>query len=177
MNNSQRRHGLVTSAEPLEGGPQLPHVLASRRGKVGREDGAAAVEFAIVATLFFMLVFGIIDFGFAFHSWNNAANAAREGARKAAVVNDPDAVNAIRLRTIAAASTLDTTKLTVDVLCSRGGAAFTTCPTSSSSWQEGDFVRVVVNYQYDMITPIGSFVPGLGPTLMLHSQSESRFEG
>ena len=38
-------------------------------------------------------------------------------------------------------------------------------------------MRVVVNYQYDMITPIGSFVPGLGPTLMLHSQSESRFEG
>jgi len=35
-----------------------------------------------------MLVFGIIDFGFAFHSWNNAANAAREGARKGAV--DPD---------------------------------------------------------------------------------------
>ena len=68
------------------------------------------MEFAIVATLFFMLVFGIIDFGFAFHSWNNAANAAREGARKAAVSND---TAAIRSRTIAAASTLDPTKLTV----------------------------------------------------------------
>ena len=176
MNNSQRRHGLVTSAEPLEGGPQLPHVRASRRGKVGREDGAAAVEFAIVATLFFMLVFGIIDFGFAFHSWNNAANAAREGARKAAVVNDPDAVNAIRLRTIAAASTLDPTKLTVEC-CAAVAAPRSPPARASSSWQEGDFVRVVVNYQYDMITPIGSFVPGLGPTLMLHSQSESRFEG
>ena len=88
MNTSQRRHGLVTSAEPLESGTRLPHVRSSRRGKVGREDGAAAVEFAIVATLFFMLVFGIIDFGFAFHSWNNAANAAREGARKAAVIRN-----------------------------------------------------------------------------------------
>ncbi len=47
----------------------------------------------------------------------------------------------------------------------------------AASWLEGDLVRVIVNYQYDMITPIGSFVPGLGPTLMLHSQSESRFEG
>ena len=174
MNISQRRHGLVTSAEPLESGPQLPHVRASRRGKVGREEGAAAVEFAIVATLFFMLVFGIIDFGFAFHSWNNAANAAREGARKGAVSDD---VAAISARTIAAASTLDTTKLTVTVLCSRGvGAPFTTCPPKGS-WLKDDLVRVVVNYQYDMITPIGSFVPGLGPTLMLHSQSESRFEG
>ena len=173
MNNSQRRHGLATSAEPLESGTRIPHVVVSRRGKVGREDGAAAVEFAIVATLFFMLVFGIIDFGFAFHSWNNAANAAREGARKAAVTADPAAIQA---RTIAAASTLDTTKLTVTVLCSRGGAGFTTCP-AQGSWLKDDLVRVIVNYQYNMITPIGSFVPGLGSTLMLHSQSESRFEG
>ena len=174
MNNSQRRHGLVTSAEPLESGPRLPDVRASRRDKVGREDGAAAVEFAIVATLFFMLVFGIIDFGFAFHSWNNAANAAREGARKAAVSNDTAAIQA---RTIAAASTLDPTKLTVQRPVQPVAAtAFNTCPPSAS-WVEGDLVRVVVNYQYNMITPVGSFVPGLGPTLMLHSQSESRFEG
>jgi Flp pilus assembly protein TadG len=173
MTDSQRRHGLATSAEPLESGTRLPHVVVSRRDKVGREDGAAAVEFAIVATLFFMLVFGIIDFGFAFHSWNNAANAAREGARKGAVSDDAAAISA---RTIAAASTLDTTKLTVTVLCSRGGAAFTTCP-AQGSWLKDDLVRVVVNYQYNMITPIGSFVPGLGSTLMLHSQSESRFEG
>jgi hypothetical protein len=34
-----------------------------------------------------------------------------------------------------------------------------------------------VNYDYDLITPLGSFVPGVGSTLELHSQSESRFEG
>src|SRR4249919_3631490 len=103
MKTSKRIPGLQGSAEPLEGGTRLPHAV-SRRGRVRGEDGAAAVEFAIVATLFFMLVFGIIDFGFAFHSWNNAANAAREGARKAAVSADPAAIQA---RTIAAASTLD----------------------------------------------------------------------
>ena len=43
------------------------------------EAGAAAVEFAIVASLFFMLVFAIIDFGFGFHTWNGTAHAAREG--------------------------------------------------------------------------------------------------
>jgi hypothetical protein len=42
---------------------------------------------------------------------------------------------------------------------------------------EGYIVRVIVDYQYRMITPIGSFVPGLGTTMNLHSQSESRFEG
>ncbi|MGZ5434030.1 MAG: TadE/TadG family type IV pilus assembly protein, partial [Thermoanaerobaculia bacterium] len=135
--------------------------------------GAAAVEFAIVASLFFMLVFGIIDFGFAFHSWNNAANAAREGARKAAV--DPD-VGDIQARVMAAAQTLDPAKLTVAVECSTGGGSFSS-GLCGASLKEGDIVRVTVNYAYDMITPIGSFVPGLGPTLDLHSQSESRFEG
>ncbi|MGH2597448.1 MAG: TadE/TadG family type IV pilus assembly protein [Actinomycetota bacterium] len=144
------------------------------RNRLRREErGAAAVEFAIVASLFFMLVFGIIDFGFAFHSWNNAVNAAREGARTAAV--DPN-VTDITNRVRTAASTLDQSKLTISVLCSRGGAGFSACP-AGSTWLEGDIVRVVVNYQYDMITPVGSFVPGLGQTLTLHSQSESRFEG
>ena len=48
---------------------------------------------------------------------------------------------------------------------------------AGSTLAEGDIVRVIVNYAYSMITPVGSFVPGLGPTLNLHSQSESRFEG
>jgi len=173
MNNSQRRHGLVISAEPLESGPRLPDVRASRRDKVGREDGAAAVEFAIVATLFFMLVFGIIDFGFAFHSWNNAANAAREGARKGAV--DPDIAD-IQARVLQSAQTLDLTKLTVVVTCSHDGISFSS-GLCGAALDEGDIVRVSVNYAYSMITPVGSFVPGLGPTLNLHSQSESRFEG
>ena len=137
------------------------------------ERGAAAVEFAIVATIFFMLVFGIIDFGFAFHSWNNAVNAAREGARLAAV--DPNTTD-ITNRVFNSATGLDPTKLSVSLQCSHNGGAFGTCP-AGSTWVEGDIVRVTVNYQYSMLTPIGSFVPGLGTSLNLHSQSESRFEG
>jgi Flp pilus assembly protein TadG len=173
MKSSQRIRGLRTSDASLEGDTRLPHA-ASRRGRVRGEDGAAAVEFAIVASLFFMLVFGIIDFGFAFHSWNNAANAAREGARKGAVSSDPDAIED---RAKAAASTLDSAKLTVLAECQLDvGGAFSR-GNCNASLAEGDIVRVTVDYVYDMITPIGSFVPGLGSTLDLHSQSESRFEG
>ena len=139
-----------------------------------RQEGAAAVEFAIVASLLFMLIFGIIDFGFAFHAWNNTANAAREGARRAAV--DPN-TSAIIARTQQAARTLDATKLTVSVTCSTNdGVTFGGCG-SASTWQEGDIIRVNVDYAYDLITPFGSFVPGLGPTLNVHSMSEARFEG
>ncbi|MEO8424046.1 MAG: TadE family protein [Actinomycetota bacterium] len=173
MKSSQRIPGHRAPADPLESGTRPPQAV-SRRGRVRGEDGAAAVEFAIVATLFFMLVFGIIDFGFAFHSWNNTANAAREGARRGAVESSSSVVIA---RARAAASTLDPAKLTVSVECQDFlGGAFSVL-NCGSNLAEGDIVRVKVDYVYDMITPIGSFVPGLGTTLNLHSQSESRFEG
>jgi Flp pilus assembly protein TadG len=172
MTNPTRTPGPRPSAEPLESGTRLPRV--SRRGRIRREEGAAAVEFAIVATLFFMLVFGIIDFGFAFHSWNNAANAAREGARRAAVDSN---VQNVKDRVTASAQTLDLSKLTVDVTCSVDNGITFSSTLCGASLDEGDIVRVSVDYAYSMITPIGSFVPGLGSTMNLHSQSESRFEG
>ncbi|MDY0166200.1 MAG: pilus assembly protein [Thermoguttaceae bacterium] len=45
--------------------------------------GAAAVEFAIVAPLFFLLIFGIIEFGRMIMVQQIITNASREGARVA----------------------------------------------------------------------------------------------
>ncbi len=50
-----------------------------------REEGASAVEFAIIAPLLFMLVFGIISFGIAFMQLQTVRGAVREGARASAV--------------------------------------------------------------------------------------------
>lgn len=141
-----------------------------RKAKRHGEEGAAAIEFAIVAGLLFMLVFGIIDFGFGFHTWNGTAQAAREGARQAAVESN---IAAIEARTRAAANFLDQSKMDVDVTCSRGGSVFGAC---ASTWAEGDYIRVSVDYRYPYITPLPGMV-GLGDDLMLHSQSEVRFEG
>ena len=59
-----------------------------------RQRGASIVEFAIVAPLLFLLLFGIIDFGWAFSQNLDVKHAAREGARLAAVNaadgTDPD---------------------------------------------------------------------------------------
>jgi hypothetical protein len=43
--------------------------------------GASAVEFAILAPVFFALVFGMFSGGILFYQRNNLVNAAREGAR------------------------------------------------------------------------------------------------
>ena len=49
------------------------------------ETGAAAVEFALIASVLFLLVFGIIEFGRVFSELEVMNSAAREGARAAAV--------------------------------------------------------------------------------------------
>jgi Flp pilus assembly pilin Flp len=47
------------------------------------EEGAAAVEFALLLPLLVLLLFGFIQFGIAFNTKIQATNAAREGARMA----------------------------------------------------------------------------------------------
>jgi Flp pilus assembly pilin Flp len=49
------------------------------------EDGAAAVEFALLLPLLILLLFGFIQFGTAFNARIQATNAAREAARLAVV--------------------------------------------------------------------------------------------
>jgi Flp pilus assembly protein TadG len=50
-----------------------------------RERGATLVEFAILAPLLILLLFGIIDFGWAMGNYNDVRHGAREAARLAAV--------------------------------------------------------------------------------------------
>jgi Flp pilus assembly protein TadG len=57
----------------------------SIRAKLRREDGAAAVEFALIVGLLAILVFGLLEYGLAFWQVQNLRAAAREGARVAAV--------------------------------------------------------------------------------------------
>jgi Flp pilus assembly protein TadG len=54
------------------------------------ESGVAVVEFALVAPLLLILVFGIIDLGRAYSTLNQLAASAREGARVAAVLPNPE---------------------------------------------------------------------------------------
>ena len=50
-----------------------------------RQSGVAAVEFALVASLVMVLLFGVIEMGRLLWSWNAAVEATRYGARLAAV--------------------------------------------------------------------------------------------
>ena len=52
---------------------------------VRSERGASAVEFALISAVLFMVLFGTIQFGMAFHRAQGLEAAVREGARTASI--------------------------------------------------------------------------------------------
>jgi Flp pilus assembly protein TadG len=52
-----------------------------------QDDGAAAVEFALILPLFVMLTVGTISAGFAFHTWLSVTHGAQESSRFAATLS------------------------------------------------------------------------------------------
>lgn len=61
-------------------------------GRGRHEEGASAVEFAIVSFVLILLLTGIIQFGFTFFQYLEIVHAAREGARWASLDLDPGTV-------------------------------------------------------------------------------------
>lgn len=54
------------------------------------ERGQAVVEFAILAPVLILLLLAMVDFGRVFEAWVVTTNAAREGARYAAIYSTKD---------------------------------------------------------------------------------------
>jgi Flp pilus assembly protein TadG len=89
--------------------------------KLRREDGAAAVEFAIIVSLLVMLVFGMMQYGLAFFQTQNLRSAVREGARVAAVRGDATAVKAAIASASAGSLTTGNFTYTQAVTCGGSG--------------------------------------------------------
>ena len=81
----------------------------------GGRSGQALVEFALVVPIFMLLVMGVIEFGRAWNLQQTMTEAAREGARRAAVfdptVTPIQAASAIKAKIQAAG--FDSTRATI----------------------------------------------------------------
>jgi Flp pilus assembly protein TadG len=102
-------------------------VNAPRSGLRQRQHGVAAVEFAIVAMLFFMLLFGAIEMARLLWTWNAAAEATRLGARMAVVCDIGDSTIVDRMRSRLPA--LTPSHVTIDYL--NPGSAPNTCSAAN----------------------------------------------
>lgn len=115
--------------------------------------GAAAVEFAIIAPLFFMVVFGMIEFGRMVMVQQIITNGSREGARMAVLdgttTGEVDAAVATYLQNASIA-----------------GAAVTVNPDPPSSAGYGEPVTVTVSVAFDQVSwlPSPMFLGGSNMT-------------
>ena len=86
-----------------------------RQLRLNREDGASAVEFAIVAAVLLMVLFGTIQFGIAYNRYQGLNAAAREGARTGSLENTT--VDTIRSRVLGSLSIIDPNNFTSSYTC------------------------------------------------------------
>jgi Flp pilus assembly protein TadG len=99
--------------KPTAGSPKVEKLCRLCRKNRG---GAAVVEFAIVAPVFFLLVFGMIEYGRMVMVQQILTNASREGARYAVILesNDTTAVQDRVTDYLESASIGGTPTVTVD---------------------------------------------------------------
>ena len=63
--------------------------MKGQRLRPKKEEGASLVEFALLAPLFVVILFGLVEFGLAMYSKGMVTNASREGARFGVVYTSP----------------------------------------------------------------------------------------
>ena len=79
-------------------------------GGYGRQSGAAAVEFALVAMMFFTLLFGIVEMGRFMYLYNTVQEVTRRAAREA-VVSWTDQIGTIQRNAVFQGGTTGTVTL------------------------------------------------------------------
>ena len=118
-----------------------------------RQQGLSTVEFALVAVVLFIMIFGVIEFGRAFFVASALDEATRRGARMAAVcpVNDPAIAQAAAFNN-GLVPGLDATDIVVEYLDDAGGVVI---DPPAAGFQAIRYVRVrVVGYQHQMFIPL-----------------------
>lgn len=129
------------------------------------EVGQSLVEFTMILPIFLLMLFAMVDFGRGFYTWLIVTNAAREGARVAAVQSDAATINTRIYDSFCTSypsnCSLDPTKLTI--------------AKSNVQGARGTPVVVDLSFNFQYVTPIGAIFKLVSggtlatPTISAHS--------
>ena len=129
----------------------------------------AAVEFALVVPIMLVVLFGIIDFGFAINRYAIVNNAAREGVREASLGASEAEIRAAVTRGMSDLGGA----FTVAVRCKKPDG--TTCTSWNAGAEAGGIAEVRVEFSHEWITPVGDIVAG-GNDFTLAKSNRMRIE-
>lgn len=144
-------------------------LAAEGSGSFSSEDGSSLVELAMISSILFALLFGLIQIGYAFYAYNYVCDAAREAARYASVRGSTSCTNTPNLSNCNATSAQVQTyvqnlgypgfssgNLTVTTTwCSQSSsqpATWSSCSAGSPK-TPGNAVNVVVTYTLPFSIP------------------------
>lgn len=118
------------------GSPALRNDDTGTEGNVDarhREQGAAAVEFAILVPVLVMIVFGVVYFSIYFNAAQGAQAAAREGARLAAIRGTSANAACLAAKDALAGVSVDAGTATFGVAAGAAPTTFSNSCSASSS--------------------------------------------
>jgi len=154
----------------------LSSAARARSGTSSR--GQSLVEFALALPILLILIFGVIDFSMGLRSYVSLTNAAREGARFAAVGNPGGAYPG---DCDGSTSTTAVGRVCVAMADLRLANLQDVSVTYPNGQTPGDSVVISAQYRYDYITPLGDlmdfFSGGAFPDfLTLDTSTDMRLE-
>jgi Flp pilus assembly protein TadG len=130
-----------------------------------REQGASLVEFSIAATVFLLVMFGVLEFGRALWVHNALTDAARRGARYA-VFHDSSTASDAKIKNVVVygdpaggTNPVVDNLATTNIQVSRSGYGLDTGTVSVS----------ITSYQFQFVLPVGissMTMPNYTTTLM-----------
>jgi Flp pilus assembly protein TadG len=135
--------------------------------KSQRQNGVAAVEFAIVFPLLILLVFGIIEFSVALYDKAMITNASREGARVGIVFSDPR-ISDDEIRSVV-------NNYCASYLITFGGPTGITTTITRGGNSSGDSLTIRVAYQYTFLV-LPAFVVNLTGGINMVAETIMRME-
>jgi Flp pilus assembly protein TadG len=119
-----------------------------------KQEGASLVEFSLLAPLFVVLLFGLVEFGLSIYSKGVLANASREGARFGVVYTTPRKTNT------------EVQSRVQDYLTKSGFTNTATINVTGAGGASGSALTVAVTYPYTFQV-LPNFVSSLAGTLNL----------
>ncbi|WP_022942112.1 TadE/TadG family type IV pilus assembly protein [Psychromonas hadalis] len=150
-----------------------------------KQKGVYTIEFAIVASIFFILFFAVLEFSRLMYTWNVLTEISRRGARLATVCNvledtddqqslyqSPAVLNAATFADINLLPNLSSANLNISYLNLNGSTA--------TSFSNIRLVRAkVVDYQHQLLIPFFDITlnsPSFSTTLPAESLGVTRYK-
>jgi Flp pilus assembly protein TadG len=130
--------------------------------------GAVLVEFALVSMVLLVLVFGMVEYGLLISERLSIQQAAREGARSAAI---GEVTSNVTTKVLNSAPGIPLTSANVTLEKQTGSGSWGSLGNTTDGTQNnavfGDYVRVTVRFNHSWITQLFSSSPTVDTAQMV----------